>query len=80
MTVDGRALPVPADDARVRLWHPARAFPGAVRAWRGFVTGNRMTQSFKQAFRETYRPAPAAGPGRGIDGALRRVFAEGSGG
>ncbi|NVI89917.1 DUF4132 domain-containing protein [Actinomadura sp. BRA 177] len=77
VTVDGRALPVPADDARVRLWHPARAFPGAVRAWRGFVTGNRMTQSFKQAFRETYRPAPAAGPGRGIDGALRRVFAEG---
>ncbi|MEU5987755.1 DUF4132 domain-containing protein [Spirillospora sp. NPDC047418] len=81
VTVDGRALPVPPGDARVRLWHPARAFPGAVRAWRGFVTGNRMTQSFKQAFRETYRPSPAgAGPGRGcggIDGALRRVFAEG---
>ncbi|MER7546646.1 DUF4132 domain-containing protein [Actinomadura sp.] len=82
VTVDGRALPVPADDARVRLWHPARAFPGAVRAWRGFVTANRMTQSFKQAFRETYRPAPAgAGPVRrrgGFDGELRRVFAEGA--
>ncbi|MFB4309083.1 DUF4132 domain-containing protein [Actinomadura sp. GTD37] len=78
VTVDGRALPVPSGDARVRLWHPARAFPGAVRAWRGFVTGNRMTQSFKQAFRETYRPAaPGAEPNPGIDGELRRVFAEG---
>ncbi|MFA1538967.1 DUF4132 domain-containing protein [Actinomadura monticuli] len=82
VTVDGRALPVPSGDARVRLWHPARVFPGAVRAWRGFVIGNRMTQPFKQAFRETYRPAPACaepGPGRGgFDGELRRVFAEGA--
>lgn len=82
VTVDGRALPVPSGGARVRLWHPARAFPGAVRAWRGFVTGNRMTQSFKQVFRETYRPAPAgagpAPPHGGSDGELRRVFAEGA--
>lgn len=81
VTVDGRALPVPSGDARVRLWHPARAFPGAVRAWRGFVIGNRMTQSFRQAFRETYRIGP---PGAGseprradADATVRRVFAEG---
>ncbi|QKW37416.1 DUF4132 domain-containing protein [Actinomadura sp. NAK00032] len=82
VTVDGRALPDPTAGARVRLWHPARAFPGAVRAWRGFVTGNRMAQPFKQAFRETYRHAgpngrAGAGPGPGFDGELRRVFAEG---
>ncbi|MEO3825125.1 DUF4132 domain-containing protein [Actinomadura sp. B10D3] len=82
VTVDGRALPVPAAGARVRLWHPARAFPGAVRAWRDFVTGNRMTQSFPQAFRETYRagaPGAAAEPrGAGpLDGEIRRVLAEG---
>ncbi|MGH3242559.1 MAG: DUF4132 domain-containing protein, partial [Spirillospora sp.] len=77
VTVDGRALPVPAAGARVRLWHPARAFPGAVRAWRGFVTGNRMAQPFRQAFRETYVPGggPLCGP---FDGQVRRVFAEGA--
>ncbi|MFB4295930.1 DUF4132 domain-containing protein [Actinomadura sp. NTSP31] len=52
VTVDGRALPVPADGARVRLWHPARARPAAVRAWRDFVIDNRMVQAFRQAFRE----------------------------
>ncbi|NDU74551.1 DUF4132 domain-containing protein [Actinomadura sp. DSM 109109] len=82
VTVDGRALPPPSPGARVRLWHPARAFPGAVRAWRNFVTGNRMTQSFRQAFRETYRPGPpGAGtrlpPGR-FDGEARRVLAGGA--
>ncbi|TDD84279.1 DUF4132 domain-containing protein [Actinomadura darangshiensis] len=82
VTVDGRALPVPSAGARVRLWHPARALPGAVRAWRGFVTGNRMTQSFKQAFRETFRLGPPeAGPELRcgcFDGEVRRVFAEGA--
>ncbi|MEV0662846.1 DUF4132 domain-containing protein [Actinomadura luteofluorescens] len=82
VTVDGRALPVPSRGARVRLWHPARAFPGAVRAWRTFVTGNRMTQSFRQAFRETYRPGQSgAGAdlrGGSFDGESRRVLAEGA--
>ncbi|MEU8797609.1 DUF4132 domain-containing protein [Spirillospora sp. NPDC048819] len=81
VTVDGRALPAPAAGARVRLWHPARAFPGAVRAWREFVTGNRMPQPFKQAYRETYRPGPAATEAAlrcgCFDGEVRRVFAEG---
>jgi hypothetical protein len=52
VTVDGRALPVPADGARVRLWHPVRARPAVVRAWRDFVIDNRMVQAFRQAFRE----------------------------
>ncbi|MWA01816.1 DUF4132 domain-containing protein [Actinomadura sp. LD22] len=58
VTVDGRALPVPADGARVRLWHPARARPGVVRAWRDFVVDNRMVQAFKQAFREVCMLGP----------------------
>lgn len=82
VTVDGRALPVPPRGARVRLWHPARAFPGAVRAWRDFVAGNRMTQSFRQAFRETYRPGQSgAGAdlrGGRFDGESRRVLGEGA--
>ncbi|MES9541984.1 MULTISPECIES: DUF4132 domain-containing protein [unclassified Actinomadura] len=82
VTVDGRALPVPPRGARVRLWHPARAFPGAVRAWRAFVTGNRMTQSFRQAFRETYRPGPSGAGAdlrRGrLDARLRHVIAGGA--
>ncbi|GAA4242006.1 hypothetical protein GCM10022254_73140 [Actinomadura meridiana] len=81
VTVDGRAHPVPAGDARVRLWHPARAVPGAVRAWRAFVADNRMTQPFRQAFRETYRHAPAESSGSlacgCFDGEVSRVFAEG---
>ncbi|WP_131742285.1 DUF4132 domain-containing protein, partial [Actinomadura roseirufa] len=56
VTVDGLALPVPPDGARVRLWHPAGARPGEVRAWRRFVMVNRMRQAFKQAFREVYAP------------------------
>ncbi|MEV4003387.1 DUF4132 domain-containing protein [Actinomadura sp. NPDC049753] len=82
VTVDGRALPVPPGGARVRLWHPVRALPGAVRAWRSFVTGNRMAQSFRQAFRETYRPGPPGAEtdlrrGR-FDGEERRVLAGGA--
>ncbi|MFD0691652.1 DUF4132 domain-containing protein [Actinomadura fibrosa] len=59
VTVDGRALPVPPHGAPVRLWHPAAARPGAVRAWRGFVVDNRMRQAFRQAFREVYVPTAA---------------------
>lgn len=59
VTVDGQALPRPGDDARVRLWHPIRETPARIRAWRGFVTRNRMRQPFKQAFREIYLLTPA---------------------
>jgi hypothetical protein len=59
VAVDGASLPMPAEDRRVRLWHPVRASAGEVRSWRAFVTGNRMRQPFKQAFREIYLLTPA---------------------
>jgi hypothetical protein len=43
------------------------------------VTGNRMTQPFRQAFRETYRPGAGARLRCGcFSGEVRRVFAEGT--
>lgn len=52
-------LPVAPDDASVRLWHPIRSEPGAVRAWRDLLTERRIRQPFKQAFREIYLLTPA---------------------
>jgi uncharacterized protein DUF4132 len=56
---DGTEAPVPAADARVRLWHPARATTEEILAWRAFVTGRPVRQPFKQAFREIYPLTPA---------------------
>ncbi|MEV7791736.1 DUF4132 domain-containing protein [Streptomyces sp. NPDC087512] len=52
-------LPAAPDDASVRLWHPLRSDPDAVRAWRDLLTEHRVRQPFKQAFREIYRLTPA---------------------
>ncbi|MFJ8541246.1 DUF4132 domain-containing protein [Streptomyces sp. NPDC093586] len=52
-------LPDAPDDASVRLWHPLRSGPHAVRAWRDLLTERRIRQPFKQAFREIYRLTPA---------------------
>ncbi|MFI0813149.1 DUF4132 domain-containing protein [Streptomyces echinatus] len=52
-------LPDAPDDASVRLWHPLRSDPHAVRAWRDLLTERRLRQPFKQAFRETYLLTPA---------------------
>ncbi|MEU8106462.1 DUF4132 domain-containing protein [Nonomuraea muscovyensis] len=51
----------PADPGRgtVRLWHPGRARPEEVAAWRETVTGRRLRQPVKQAFREVYHLTPA---------------------
>lgn len=46
-------------DASVRLWHPLRSDPDAVRAWRDLLTERRIRQPFKQAYREIYRLTPA---------------------
>ncbi|MET8451789.1 DUF4132 domain-containing protein [Streptomyces sp. NPDC005209] len=51
--------PEAADDASVRLWHPVRSDPEAVRAWRDLLTERRIRQPFKQAFREIYLLTPA---------------------
>ncbi|MGW1808079.1 DUF4132 domain-containing protein [Streptomyces sp. NPDC002078] len=52
-------LPDAPDDASVRLWHPLRSEPHAVRAWRDLLTEQRIRQPFKQAFREIYLLTPA---------------------
>ncbi|MEU4406407.1 DUF4132 domain-containing protein [Streptosporangium sp. NPDC023963] len=46
-------------DMPVRLWHPARASPEEVRAWREVVQDKELRQPFKQAFREVYLLTPA---------------------
>ncbi|MCC5575959.1 DUF4132 domain-containing protein [Microtetraspora sp. AC03309] len=55
----GTTGPEPPPDAPVRLWHPARAPLDEVRAWRERITGERVRQPFKQAFREVYLLTPA---------------------
>ncbi|MEU8530668.1 DUF4132 domain-containing protein [Streptomyces sp. NPDC048629] len=52
-------LPDAPDDAAVRLWHPIRSEPDAVRAWRDLLTERELRQPFKQAYREIYRLTPA---------------------
>ncbi|MEU8969265.1 DUF4132 domain-containing protein [Streptomyces monashensis] len=52
-------LPDAPDDASVRLWHPIRSAPDAVRAWRDLLLERRIQQPFKQAFREIYLLTPA---------------------
>jgi hypothetical protein len=49
----------PGAGARVRPWHPARADPAQVRAWRAFLVEHDIVQPFKQAFREVYLRTPA---------------------
>ncbi|MEU8751037.1 DUF4132 domain-containing protein [Streptomyces chartreusis] len=53
------SLPDAPDDAPVRLWHPIRSTPDAVRAWRDLLLERRIRQPFKQAFREIYLLTPA---------------------
>ncbi|TYB56021.1 DUF4132 domain-containing protein [Nonomuraea sp. PA05] len=52
-------IPPEAGQARVRLWHPARAEAGETARWREAVTEGRVRQPFKQAFREVYPLTPA---------------------
>jgi uncharacterized protein DUF4132 len=51
-------LAIPAD-ARVRLWHPARADTAQVQRWRDYLVSVEAVQPFKQAFREVYLITPA---------------------
>jgi hypothetical protein len=55
----GRPLAAVDADAAVRLWHPLRAPLEEIRAWRDLLTGRRIRQPFKQAFREIYLLTPA---------------------
>lgn len=40
--------------ALVELWHPSKATPEQVLAWREYLTSQQITQPFKQAHREVY--------------------------
>ena len=56
--VSGNEIQV-ADDAQVRLWHPAESSADQVLAWREWLIQNKITQPFKQAHREIYLLTPA---------------------
>lgn len=51
--LDGASLD-PADDARVKLWHPMHSETAEVLAWRKRLADLEITQPFKQAHREIY--------------------------
>lgn len=52
----GTALPDPAPDTQVTLWHPLNAAPNEVLAWRCWLEEFLLAQPFRQAFREINRP------------------------
>lgn len=55
--VGGQPVDV-ADDASLRLAHPAGLSPDVLKAWQHHVVTRRLVQPFKQVFREVYRPTP----------------------
>lgn len=55
---DGAQRELP-EQARITLWHPARASVAEVQAWRERLLATRIRQPFKQAWREVYLLTPA---------------------
>jgi hypothetical protein len=55
----GRPLPGEGSVTTMRLWHPIRATPQEVGAWREWLTAAETRQPFKQAYREVYLLTPA---------------------
>jgi hypothetical protein len=55
---DGAPLSI-EPSTRVGVWHPIRATPGEIMAWRSFMLEHEIRQPFKQAFREVYLLTPA---------------------
>lgn len=51
----GAVSPLPEGDARMRVWHPAESAPEEIESWRRLVEVT-LTQPFRQAHRELYRP------------------------
>ncbi|GAA0328960.1 DUF4132 domain-containing protein [Actinoallomurus spadix] len=64
----GEPWAVADEDAPIRLWHPARAVPEEIRAWRGHLTERRIRQPFPQVFREIYPLGPAERKTRSYSG------------
>jgi hypothetical protein len=68
----GAVVSMLPDEATVEIWHPVEASADSVDRWRHQVVTRRVTQPFKQAFRETYRIDLRSG----ADGVLDRRFAD----
>jgi hypothetical protein len=54
LSAEGEALPLPAPDTRVRLWHPLTESVDAVTAWRERLKTTEIRQPFAQAWRANY--------------------------
>lgn len=53
--MDFRGVPLElSEDATVSLWHPIDASREEVKAWQDWLLNQRITQPFRQAFREIY--------------------------
>jgi hypothetical protein len=53
--VDSRGLSIElTDNTTVTLWHPIDAKTGEVKAWQDWILSHRITQPFRQVFREIY--------------------------
>ena len=63
----------PADDARLRLLHPAVDDAAALGAWRDRIVAQRLVQPFKQVFREVLRPGPGEAASDGLSGRYEGV-------
>ena len=50
----GDCAVMPRQDATVTLWHPIRAQPAEILAWRQWLERHEVAQPFKQAHRELY--------------------------
>lgn len=51
--MNGNVLPI-AGEMQVQLWHPIGFATEEIEAWRNFLQRHRITQPFKQAYREIY--------------------------
>ena len=54
LSADGEALPLPAPDTSVRLWHPLTEGVDAVTSWRERLKACEIRQPFAQAWRANY--------------------------
>ncbi|TGE29613.1 DUF4132 domain-containing protein [Hymenobacter metallicola] len=54
----GQAVPAPAAEAHVQLWHPVLAPAAEVLAWRQLLDERQLRQPLKQAYRELYLLTP----------------------
>jgi hypothetical protein len=55
--VDENGKPIKTNEkSKIRLWHPLSNSIELIKKWQDFIEQNKITQPFKQAFREIYFP------------------------